>query len=87
MHPFERWETHKVLIAEAARRTRNFILATDPNSKIAQSLALGSLARAIWRQDAKLATAVLVNFAPARSFVAVRDLKVILLDSIGSASL
>ena len=85
--PWERLSAHKTIIAEAGRLTRNFILATAADTKASQSLSIGSVARAVWRSDARLARTVLKFFALARYFVENGGNNVSLLDPVGFAAL
>jgi endonuclease/exonuclease/phosphatase family metal-dependent hydrolase len=58
----KRWETHKKLIREAARRVRNYMLVVDEESAFSKAQVFSSIARAVWNNDVKLAK-VLANFS------------------------
>ena len=77
----ECWATHEDVIREAARVVRNQVLHCSPSLQTARRIAMGSLARAAWRNDSRLATAVLANFEEGRDLVAVSEGQVRLLDA------
>jgi hypothetical protein len=51
----ERWQTHKVIIREAARLARRQLFLENESSEETKHIALQSIARAVWRNDTSLA--------------------------------
>ena len=49
-----RWQEHKYIIREAARRARNRLLLDDAASNHSRMQALATVARAVWRHDRPL---------------------------------
>jgi hypothetical protein len=56
---WERWETNKTILRQAALRTRDFMLLNDRNSTFSEQMTLSTLTRAIWHNNVPLANLIL----------------------------
>ena len=80
MQVIDRCCIHKAIIKNAAKATRDFLLATSPASTLTRSLFWGSLARAHWRGDHKFAQTALRNLPGGREIVEVVSQRIVIPD-------
>ena len=65
MGTWERWDTHKIILRDAAIHSRNHMLLADKDSDFTLQGTISSLTRAIWQNNVKLAAKIIdrSNFA------------------------
>jgi hypothetical protein len=76
----ERWEVHKSILQETARRTRNALLRLQPRHREVELLVLNSVARAVATCSRQLAVALLDSSEVAREHLTIIDDKPDLID-------
>jgi hypothetical protein len=79
---FERWEVHKEVIREAARLAKEAMFLEAGGSTEAVNMRLTSIARAVTRNDAKLANILITHAAVAREHIEVSNGSVLLKDPL-----
>ena len=82
-----RWETHKLIIKEAARVALDEHLLLHGQDGEAKGLTLSSIARAIWFCDCRLARVLLARSSIARELLSVTGSMVSLINPAGFAAL
>ena len=69
MGPMERWAPHKTIIRMAADAARIKLFAENLDNKEVKAIALSSIARAIWQNNASLASRLTLQSPLAASHV------------------
>ena len=82
MEPFHRLATHKILIREAANRTRDALCFRDDKGNETSRLVFESMARAIWFNNRSLAQKLIDHTAIGPSFLKIEHMQVSPIDPI-----
>ena len=81
MAVIERWQTHKALIWQAGEIARRSLLTSEATSSFSRAQVLTSVARAVTRNDTRLAGTLLRNSVVARDHLFVCGSQVLLHDA------
>ena len=78
----ERWETHKILLRDAALHARDQMLAMEEFSDFSIQSTISTIARTIWSNNTKVARIIMEQSSFARKHITVFDDTVQLIDAV-----
>jgi len=79
---WERWETHKIILRDAALHARDHMLSSQEDSDFSIQGTISSIARAIWSGNVKLMRIILARSAFARKHLHIHDDEIQIFDAV-----